>query len=355
MGWLSRATKKTSGGDSMGPPVPVPPPAAQATAPPVAGTGGSAETPGHRGPVVTVTSFEQAPTELTWQLPVVGELYRLMAGPDRSDYSVMVLERPIHFYPPEGFDVERVPGDRRVPDRRGRPMVRVRALVVCSRFVGQQLHPGMRDLAVNIAYVIDERVLSDQSLDLSTIEYAATGLLSEGRVGTEQQGADKTEREGAHQPEPPVQRVPEGPAAEPATQSATTVEPATEAPGTVVTEALAAELAVDVPAAPGEPGPSRATGDWILGEAARVLCEGVEAERGRSVERLTARLTLDAEGGIVGLAGNADGTAPVPTRETWGRLRALLGGLPAVSDAPIETLSVSVADGHLSWEAGRRS
>ena len=69
-----------------------------------------------------------------------------MPGSDRPDYSLMVLRKPLHFYPAEGFDLARVDSGQQVPDRKGRPMVRVHALVVCARFVGHQLHPGMVDL-----------------------------------------------------------------------------------------------------------------------------------------------------------------------------------------------------------------
>ncbi|WP_347350795.1 hypothetical protein [Intrasporangium sp.] len=361
MGWLSRA-KKTGGADSAEAPTPMPEPPASRPAPSTVGEPGA---PGGRyGPLVTITSFDPAPVELTWQLPVTGELYRLMPGPDRSDYSVMVLERPVHFYPPEGFDATRVPADRRVPDRKGRPMVRVDALVVCSRFTGQQLHPHMHDLAVNVAYVIDDRVLTDEALDLATIEYVGVGRLSAGRASTRPAPAGGSGSAAGRQPQPPpVQTVPAGPAAEQAGRPVATAEPVTgqSATGQSETgqpptqplprpgaETPAPELSVEVPA---PPGPSPAASDWILGEAARVLREGIEAERGRPVEQLTARLGLDAAGRVVALSGNADGTAPVPSRETWDRLRALLGGLSAVTDVPIATLSVRVAGGRLSWEA----
>ena len=60
---------------------------------------------GRYGPLVCVTRFDTAPPELEWQLPLNGELYRLMPGSDRPDYSLLVLERPLHFYPRDGFDL----------------------------------------------------------------------------------------------------------------------------------------------------------------------------------------------------------------------------------------------------------
>ncbi len=142
-----------------------------------------AESPmGRYGPQVAVTRFDTAPRELEWQLPLEGELYRLMPGPDRPDYSLLVLERPLHFYPAPGFDVGRVGAEQRVEDRKGRPMVRVHALLVCARFVGQQLHPGMRDLPVNTAYVIDNSLARDAAVDFAKIEVAALDFLNEGHM-----------------------------------------------------------------------------------------------------------------------------------------------------------------------------
>jgi hypothetical protein len=211
----------------------------------------------------------------------------------------------VHFYPPERFDVGRVPDDRRVPDGKGRPMVRVDALVVCSRFVGQQLHPGMKDLPVNVAYVIDESALTDPSLDFGKIEYAAIGSLTEGRM---ERGPDP---ESARDPEP----------------------------------APAREAAV----------PDEDDDERTLAEAARVLREGVEGQRGAPVEHLTATLTFDDAGQVVGLTGVADGTPPVPTRETFERLNSVLAGLRRQAGPRLEALEVRVAGDEVTCEARHRS
>lgn len=254
---------------------------------------------GTYGPLVHVSRFDDAPEELGWQLPINGELYRLMPGPDRPDYSFVVLRRPLHFYPRAGFDLERVAEAQRVEDRKGRPMVRVHALLVCARYVGQQLHPGMSDLGVSIAYVIDNSLAKDAKVDFAKIEYAGTGFLSGGH----------SSGEGAA-PAPP---------AAPA-QSAPAPAPAAPAP---------APNPVPTPAPAGDPGTA------IAREAAAVLRRGIEAHRGKPVERLTATLTLDEAHRLVGLTGNADGEAPEPTSETFARLNevcARLGDEPSTAD-----------------------
>ncbi len=235
-----------------------------------------AESPmGRYGPQVAVTRFDTAPRELEWQLPLEGELYRLMPGPDRPDYSLLVLERPLHFYPAPGFDVGRVEAEQRVEDRKGRPMVRVHALLVCARFVGQQLHPGMRDLPVNIAYVIDNSLARDEVVDFAKIEVAAVGFLDEGHSG--QPASD-----GSH------------------------------AVGTAVA-------------------PANGAVDDVVADAARLLRDGVATHRGRPVDRLTVTFVVGGDHRLAGLSGNADGEAPVPTPETFeqlGVVLARLGQLP---------------------------
>jgi hypothetical protein len=262
MGWLSRTFR--SADDT---PAPQPPAAS-----PAASSAASLPT-GRYGPLVSVTRFDTAPPELEWQLPLNGELYRLVPGSDRPDYSLFVLERPLHFYPREGFDLGRVEQEQRVQDRKGRQMVRVHALLLCARFVGQQLHPGMKDLAVNLAYVIDDSLARDAEVDFGKIEFAAIGFLSEG-----------------HTPRP----------GEPAERHTPSVQPA----------------ATD----------ERHVGE-LLDEVATLLRRGIEAQRGVPVQRMTAALTLDADHRLTGLSGNADGQSPVPTPETFTRMTEVLAGL----------------------------
>ena len=257
-----------------------------------------ASTPtGRYGPLVSVTRFDTAPAELEWQLPLNGELYRLMPGADRPDYSLLVLERPLHFYPLEGFDLRRVEAEQQVQDGKGRTMVRVHALLLCARYVGQQLHPGMTDLAVNLAYVIDNSLARDPEVDFSKIEFAAIGFLTEGHAP--RAAAEPT-------PEPTPERTPER-----------TPEPSEPA---------------DQPTADATAGGRHTTSD-VLDELARTLRRGIEDERGAPVQRMTAVLTLDPDHRLTGLSGNADGQAPVPSPDTFGRLAEVLARLDGIDGA----------------------
>ncbi|MEW1955522.1 hypothetical protein [Terrabacter sp. NPDC080008] len=280
-------------------------------------TGASSPT-GRYGPLVSVTRFEVAPPELEWQLPLNGELYRLMPGSDRPDYSLFVLERPLHFYPAADFDLGRVEAQQRVQDRKGRTMVRVHAMLLCARFVGQQLHPGMKDLAVNLAYVIDNSLARDPEVDFSKIQFAAIGFLSEGHTtrpegepvlgtGSEQGGVHEGEQSARPDGAPPAEAAP--------TAGEPTADPAGRHTSSDVSD--------------------------VLDELARTLREGVEAERGARVERLTAVLTVGPDHRLTGLSGNADGQAPIPTADTFDRLGEILARLSALGqEGRVATVTV---------------
>jgi len=281
--------------ESAAPPAPAGPESPQPAAP--RELPGPQTPMGRYGPLVSITRFEAAPPELEWQLPINGELYRLMPGSDRPDYSLLVLDRPLHFYPKPEFDMARVEPEQRVEDRKGRPMARVHAMLLCARYVGQQLHPGMVDLAVNLAYVIDNSLARDAEVDFGKIEFAAVGLLSEG-----------------HAPRP-----------------------------------AAAQAS---PAATGDAEPdSRHTVEAVLEDLGRQLHAGIEAKRGEPVHRLTAALKVGPDHRLRGLSGNADGQAPVPTEETFARLNSTLARLDELG-APgrVAAVTVRVEGGEVSHE-----
>ena len=339
MGWLSRNRRPAdAAGDAALPAEPAlsatgyampvePPEGASApapTKPSAQGTPSAQETQGTRstqgpmgrfGPLVSITRFDVAPTELEWQLPVNGELYRLMPGSDRPDYSLLVLERPLHFYPKADFDIERVEPAQRVEDRKGRPMVRVHAMLLCARFVGQQLHPGMVDLAVNLAYVIDNSLARDPQVDFAKIEFAAIGFLSEGH---------------APRPEVPAATGTTAGQGTGETVAAPVVPAAPEAASTA--GPWAALKAATQNGGVGAEGDPPHTVGVVLDEVARQLVAGIEAQRGASVHSMTAALRIGPDHRLTGLSGNADGQAPVPTEETFAQLNDTLARLETLGD-----------------------
>ena len=292
---------------------------------------------GAYGPLVRISRFDTAPDELEWQLPLDGELYRLLPGPDRPDYSVVLLERPLHFYPEPALDLARVPADQQVEDRKGRRMVRVDAVLVCARFVGQQLHPGMVDLPVNVAHVLDNALVREDAVDFAKISFAAVGYLSEGRgepaavsePGHSLQPDEPDERDDPDEPDEPDQL-----GAEP--DGVHTVPP--PADGVV-----------------GQGVPPSIVLDEVLPALAGALRSGVQRQRDSEIRVLTATLTLDEDHRIVGLTGNADGTPPVPTADTFAELAQILdrlGDLPE-RDA-VRALTIRLDGDHLDSDVDYR-
>lgn len=328
-----------------------PMPAAQPEALPTQGPSG------RYGPQVRISGFDVAPDELTWQLPINGELYRVIPGPDRPDYSIMLLERPLHFYPGPQLELHRVDEDLMTEDRQGRTMVRAHALVLCARFTGQQLHPGMADFPVNVAAVIANSVLSDPSLDFDKISYAAVGFLSQGHAEVTKE-SPPTESPLAESPlaedSAPAQEA-TGPQAadQPGQEQATVPQgpPSAALPGA---EPVAPE--------PVTPEPEPVAGDSssrpptllledVLTDVALTLRQGICDERGTGVAQLQARLTLDAQHRIVGLSGNADGAPPAPTRETFDRINTSLGRLSELPPGyEVTGVTVTVTGDEVTYE-----
>lgn len=108
----------------------------------------------------TISSVDYAPPDLESQTPFSARLRRQIPGSDRPDYWVADLEAPL------------------VWEKDGNTMT-IEHLVVCARWEGTQIGRGMKDMPVNIAYVIDVSVLSDSELDFAKCEYIAIGTASE--------------------------------------------------------------------------------------------------------------------------------------------------------------------------------
>ena len=106
---------------------------------------------------LTVSSVDEAPPELAERVPFAVDLLREIPGPDRTDYWLGALVRPL----------------RRT--RRSRD-VEVTHLVLATRWTGTRIGPGVRRLPVAIAYVTDESLLEDGRLEFSKTEYVAVGI-----------------------------------------------------------------------------------------------------------------------------------------------------------------------------------
>ncbi|VAZ61075.1 hypothetical protein [Mycobacterium kansasii] len=116
--------------------------------------------------------------ELQRQLPITAELWRRIPGPDRPDYFLAGLEQRINYHPIDGFDWARCQPEFLARDDSG-PFVWVYAVIVASLIEGTQLHAGMQEFPVRLAYVIDNTVGHDAQLEFAKCDYICYAMISD--------------------------------------------------------------------------------------------------------------------------------------------------------------------------------
>jgi hypothetical protein len=129
-------------------------------------------------PSFVITRLDTGPDEFAAVLPLRARVIRVMPGSDRPDYVLCYAERPIPFRPPAGFELSRVHPDSVVQDARGE-LIAVQGLVICTRMVGDSFRGGMKDLPINMAYVIDTSLTRDTQVDFAKVEFAAIGFIDD--------------------------------------------------------------------------------------------------------------------------------------------------------------------------------
>lgn len=96
----------------------------------------------------------EGPDELIEQVPFSLSLERQLPGPGRPDYWLARLDRPL------------------TVSSHGRP-VQIRWVVLAAHFRGQTISPTAGDVAVGLAYVLDETQLELEALDMNKCLYVA--------------------------------------------------------------------------------------------------------------------------------------------------------------------------------------
>ena len=105
---------------------------------------------------VTIADLDDAPDDLKAQAPFGVQLTRQLPGPDRPDYWLGRLNRPLRW----------------THDGRERPITHV---ILAAKLVGQRIDVE-RKLPVGILYVTDQSQVEDQSVDLGKCSYVAVGM-----------------------------------------------------------------------------------------------------------------------------------------------------------------------------------
>lgn len=110
---------------------------------------------------IEITAIEKGPKELTLQLPINAEAIKELPGKDRSDYVLTKLESSILWVNKEkGINKE------------------IDFIVLCAKYKGQSVTSEMKDMTVAVAYVIDNSIENDVTLNLKKCKYVAIGTAS---------------------------------------------------------------------------------------------------------------------------------------------------------------------------------
>jgi len=116
---------------------------------------------------LTVTSVDHEPSELTEQVPFKVKLLRRLPGPDRPEYWLGEMLKPLFWI----NDNQRVQIDH---------------VVLWARWQDTQIAPFVRYLPIGIAYVTDPTQLTDDAVSFEKCKYVAIGVAHEtlaGRIG----------------------------------------------------------------------------------------------------------------------------------------------------------------------------
>ena len=105
---------------------------------------------------VTIAELDDAPDDLRAQAPFAVNLSRRLPGPDRPDYWLGRLNRPIRW---------RHEGRERL----------ITHVVLAAKLVGQRIGVE-RKLPVGILYVTDQSQVEDRTVDFAKCSYVAVGM-----------------------------------------------------------------------------------------------------------------------------------------------------------------------------------
>lgn len=99
---------------------------------------------------IQLIDCDYAPQDMESQLPITCSLLKMIPGKDRPDYWLAKCERPIKF---ETTDIN--------------------YLILAPRFVGAEMKKGMGSIFLGVAYVTDETLTQDTTLDFNKCKYVA--------------------------------------------------------------------------------------------------------------------------------------------------------------------------------------
>ena len=103
--------------------------------------------------------LDNGPESLRTELPIKVNFLRMIAGPDRPDYSLFEL-------------------DHSVEHQKDGETLTISHVVLAPRMVGQSIEANVENLGVGVAFVTDESLLEDKRLDFNKADYVAICFLT---------------------------------------------------------------------------------------------------------------------------------------------------------------------------------
>jgi hypothetical protein len=122
---------------------------------------------------LSIDSFDCAFVEIEKAAPIQVLLLRQLPGRDRSDYWLGQLEIPLQ-----------------VPIS-GEPQT-VTYVIVASRWVGHPIRPGILGVPINLAFVLDESQVDEETVNFSKSRFVAIGSADEVSAPNQSKKAQQT-------------------------------------------------------------------------------------------------------------------------------------------------------------------
>jgi hypothetical protein len=110
---------------------------------------------------IEINTTEKGPKELELQLPISAEAIKELPGKDRPDYVLAKLELPILW----------VNKEKEISKE-------IDFVVLCAKFKGQSVSSSMKNMTVAVAYVIDNSIQDDVTLNFKKCKYVAVATAS---------------------------------------------------------------------------------------------------------------------------------------------------------------------------------
>ena len=104
----------------------------------------------------SITGLDDSSEDLDGLLPVKGSILRQIPGPDRPDYHLAAVDSPFEWK---------------------KEKKKISHIILAGYLEDTVVSPTMRGMGVGIAYVLDDAVLSDATLDFKKCFYAVIGFV----------------------------------------------------------------------------------------------------------------------------------------------------------------------------------